>query len=94
MFVKPGPFVNGSFSLRLTCRGPRLEEYDAIDYAYNVNVVPNLEDDEALRKNQVWSKYPSNGPQRQGSSLLRDQQREGAIFRRLVHFSPTFLMAS
>lgn len=58
VFIKPNPFVSGSFSLRLTCRGPRLEEFDTIDYAYNVNVVPNLEDDEALRERPGVVKIP------------------------------------
>lgn len=45
VYIDPNPFVGGSFTLRLTCRGPNMEEYDTIDQAYNLNVVPNLEGD-------------------------------------------------
>ena len=47
--IEPNPFVSGSLNLRLTCRGPNMQEYDTIDHAYNLNIVPNL-DGEALER--------------------------------------------
>jgi hypothetical protein len=45
VLINPNPFMRGSFTLRLFCRGPEFQEYDTIDYAYNINVVPNLDAD-------------------------------------------------
>lgn len=47
--ISPNPFVSGSFTIRLACFGPGVEKYDIIDFAYSLNVVPNLEG-EALDK--------------------------------------------
>jgi lipopolysaccharide transport system ATP-binding protein len=44
-YFNPNPFITGSFTLRVTCRGPSMEEYDTVDHAFNLNIVPNLEGD-------------------------------------------------
>ena len=43
--INPNPFMRGSFSLRLFCRGAEFKEHDVIDYAFNLNVLPNLDSD-------------------------------------------------
>ncbi len=48
--IDPNPFMRGSFSLKLFCRGLEFKEHDIIDYAFNMNVVPNLDSDGAIGK--------------------------------------------
>jgi lipopolysaccharide transport system ATP-binding protein len=58
VLIDPNPFIRGSFSLKLYCRGPNFQEYDIIDYAYNVNITPNLDSPEVLGKRAGAVKIP------------------------------------
>jgi hypothetical protein len=48
--VSPNPFVSGSYPIRLSCFGFGNQEHDAVDFAYSLNVVPNLEEDTLSRR--------------------------------------------
>ncbi|MDD1773482.1 MAG: ABC transporter ATP-binding protein, partial [Methanomassiliicoccales archaeon] len=58
VLIDPNPFVRGSFSLKLYCRGPNFQEYDTIDYAYNVIVTPNLDSQGVLGKRAGTVRIP------------------------------------
>jgi len=58
IFIDPNPFVRGSFSLKLSCRGPGLEEYDTIDYAYNVNITRTLDTTDAQTRRSGVVRIP------------------------------------
>lgn len=52
--MKPNPFMSGSFNIKLSCSGSRDDqEYDTIDYAYNMNIVPSLSEDVLSRRTGV-----------------------------------------
>jgi len=45
VYMNPNPLLSGSFNIKLSCSGPRHDqEYDVIDYAYNLNIAPTLSD--------------------------------------------------
>ncbi len=58
VFINPNPFVRGGFSLKLSCQGRNFQEYDTIDYAYNLSITPNLEPGDALSKRAGVVKIP------------------------------------
>ncbi len=47
VFVDPNPFLKGNYTIKLFCRGKEFQDYDMIDYAYNLVVVPNIEFEQA-----------------------------------------------
>lgn len=58
VLIDPNPFIRGSLNLKLYCRGPDFQEYDTIDYAYNVNITPNLDSPDVLGKRAGAVKIP------------------------------------
>jgi lipopolysaccharide transport system ATP-binding protein len=56
--ISPNPFMRGSLILKLTCRGPNFQEYDVIDYAYNINVVTDLDSAMGLGRRPGVVKMP------------------------------------
>jgi len=45
--IDPNPFVRGDMTIKLSCWGSGHKDYDIIEYAYNLSIVPNIDLEEA-----------------------------------------------